>query len=63
MIIKAISALTICILLAAAALPQQKTPRYEIDYRGRGGSLNKYEIRYNANAERFEGKLIIQTKP
>ena len=34
--------------------------KYEIDYRGRGGSLDKYEVRYNARAERFEGKLIIQ---
>jgi hypothetical protein len=30
--------------------------KYEIDYRGRGGSLNKYEIRYNARTERFEGR-------
>lgn len=34
--------------------------KYEIDYRGRGGSLDKYEIRYNPKAERFEGRLIIQ---
>lgn len=34
--------------------------KYEIDYRGRGGSLDKYEIRYNAKAKRFEGKLTIQ---
>ena len=31
--------------------------KYEIDYRGRGGSLDKYEIRYDKQAERFEGKL------
>jgi hypothetical protein len=31
--------------------------KYEIDYRGRGGSLDKYEIRYNRGAERFEGKV------
>ncbi len=30
--------------------------KYEIDYRGRGGSLDKYEIRYNAQNEMFEGK-------
>lgn len=30
--------------------------KFEIDYRGRGGSLDKYEIRYNRRAERFEGK-------
>lgn len=30
--------------------------RFEIDYRGRGGSLDHYEIRYNAKAERFEGR-------
>jgi hypothetical protein len=28
---------------------------YEIDYRGRGGSLDRYEIRYDQEAERFEG--------
>ena len=32
--------------------------KYEIDYRGRGGSLNKYEIHYDQQAERFEGKLV-----
>jgi len=31
--------------------------RYEIDYRGRGGLLDKYEIRYNRRAERFEGTV------
>lgn len=36
--------------------------KYEIDYRGRGGSLDKYEIRYNAKAERFEGKWTIQVE-
>lgn len=29
--------------------------KYEIDYRGRGGSLYEYEIRYNARREMFEG--------
>lgn len=32
--------------------------KYEIDYRGRGGLLDKYEIRYNRRAERFEGKVV-----
>jgi len=32
--------------------------KYEIDYRGRGGSLDKYEIHYDKKAERFEGKLV-----
>jgi hypothetical protein len=32
--------------------------KYEIDYRGRGGSLDRYEIRYDRRRERFEGKLI-----
>jgi len=32
--------------------------KYEIDYRGRGGSLDKYEVHYDKQAERFEGKLI-----
>jgi hypothetical protein len=30
---------------------------YEIDYRGRGGSLDKFEIRYNPGLERFEGEV------
>lgn len=36
------------------------TPRhwkYEIDYRGRNGTLDKYEIRYNAQVEKFAGTL------
>ena len=32
--------------------------KYEIDYRGRGGTLDQYEIRYNQQAERFEGTLV-----
>lgn len=32
--------------------------RFEIDYRGRGGSLDKYEIRYNKRSERFEGTAV-----
>jgi hypothetical protein len=31
--------------------------KYEIDYRGRGGSLDKWEIRYNRRLEAFEGRL------
>lgn len=31
--------------------------QYEIDYRGRGGSLDRYEVRYNREAERFEGSV------
>jgi hypothetical protein len=31
--------------------------RYEVDYRGRGGTLDSYEVSYNAGAERFEGKV------
>jgi hypothetical protein len=31
--------------------------KYEIDYRGRGGSLDSYEVHYNAAAERFEGTM------
>jgi len=33
--------------------------RYEIDYRGRAGSLDKWEVRYNAVKEQFEGRLTI----
>lgn len=32
--------------------------KYEVDYRGRGGSLDKYEIHYDKQAERFEGTLL-----
>jgi hypothetical protein len=32
--------------------------KYEIDYRGRAGTLDKWEVRYNSARERFEGKLI-----
>jgi len=31
--------------------------KYEIDYRGRAGTLDQYEIRYNRLLERFEGRL------
>ncbi|MEK6336536.1 MAG: hypothetical protein AABM67_16535 [Acidobacteriota bacterium] len=34
--------------------------KYEIDYRGRAGSLDKWEMRYNGARERFEGKLIVE---
>jgi hypothetical protein len=32
--------------------------KYEIDYRGRGGSLDKYKIHYDKQAERFEGNRV-----
>ena len=35
--------------------------KYEIDYRGRAGTLDRYEIRYDRERERFEGKLVVQT--
>lgn len=31
--------------------------KYEIDYRGRGGSLDRWEIRYNRQQEAFEGRV------
>lgn len=31
--------------------------RFEIDYRGRGGTLDRYEVRYNPVSERFEGTV------
>jgi hypothetical protein len=31
--------------------------QYEIDYRGRNGSLDNYVVTYNAEAERFEGTV------
>ena len=35
--------------------------KYEIDYRGRGGSLDKWEIKYDRLKESFEGTLTIVT--
>ncbi|HEX8119244.1 MAG TPA: hypothetical protein VF521_18340 [Pyrinomonadaceae bacterium] len=35
--------------------------KYEIDYRGRGGSLDRYEFRYDPAAERFEGRVASTT--
>lgn len=35
--------------------------KFEIDYRGRAGSLDRYEVRYNVQAERFEGTLTQTT--
>lgn len=32
--------------------------KYEIDYRGRAGTLDKWEVRYNPTKERFEGRLV-----
>lgn len=36
--------------------------QYEIDYSGRGGTLDRYEIRYNPRAERFEGRAVYTVK-
>jgi len=33
--------------------------KYEIDYRGRGGSLDQWEVRYNSEKEQFEAKVTI----
>lgn len=33
--------------------------KYEIDYRGRGGTLDKWEVNYNAMKEVFEGTLTV----
>jgi len=37
--------------------------KYEIDYRGRGGTLDSYDIRYDASKEKFVGTLNIQLAP
>jgi hypothetical protein len=37
--------------------------RYEIDYSGRGGTLDKYMIRYNPGKEIFEGTLVSTRVP
>jgi hypothetical protein len=31
--------------------------RYDVDYRGRDGTLDSYVVSYNAQAERFEGTV------
>jgi hypothetical protein len=31
--------------------------KFEVDYRGRGGTLDSYDVRYNPQAERFEGTV------
>jgi hypothetical protein len=31
--------------------------KYVVDYRGRGGTLDSYAVSYNAEAERFEGRV------
>jgi hypothetical protein len=36
--------------------------KYEIDYRGRGGSLDKYEVTYDPKTEEFHGEWIIITE-
>jgi len=33
--------------------------KYEIDYRGRGGCLMKYDVRYDAPSERFRGTIAV----
>jgi hypothetical protein len=32
--------------------------KYEIDYRGRAGELDRYEVHYDKQSERFEGTLV-----
>ena len=34
--------------------------KYEIDYSGRGGTLDTWEVRYKRAQERFEGKVIVK---
>jgi hypothetical protein len=36
--------------------------KFAVDYRGRGGSLDSYEVRYNSRDERFEGVVIYTTE-
>ena len=36
--------------------------KFNVDYRGRGGSLDSYEVHYNNQAERFEGVVIYTTE-
>jgi hypothetical protein len=37
--------------------------KYEIDYRGRAGSLDKYEVRYDPAAEMFKGTYVWTARP
>lgn len=37
--------------------------KYQIDYRGRGGSLDAYDVKYDRDGERFEGSLAIRNEP
>ena len=37
--------------------------KYEIDYRGRAGSLDKYEVRYDSTAEMFKGTYVWTARP
>jgi len=37
--------------------------KYEIDYRGRGGSLDKYEVQYNRQKETFVGTYVWTAAP
>ena len=37
--------------------------KYELDYRGRGGALDKHEIRYDPSLERFEGSVVYHDGP
>lgn len=32
--------------------------KFEVDYRGRGGTLDSYDVRYDPRAERFEGTVV-----
>jgi hypothetical protein len=34
--------------------------KYEVDYTGRGGTLDAWEVRYNPGKEQFEGRLTIK---
>ena len=37
--------------------------KYEIDYRGRGGSLDKWEVTYDQRQERFHGTVVRIAEP
>jgi hypothetical protein len=34
--------------------------KFEVDYTGRGGTLDNWEVRYNTAQERFDGKVIVK---
>jgi hypothetical protein len=43
--------------------PQRGLWKYEVDYRGRGGTLDRWTVRYNSTRERFEATVMFIPGP